>query len=37
MKIIATNIGERKDIDWKGKTITTAIFKFPVDEPNFLD
>ena len=35
MKIIATNIGERKEIDWKGKTITTGIFKFPVDEPVF--
>ncbi len=37
MKIIATNIGERKDIDWKGKTITTGIYKFPVDGPVFLD
>ncbi len=37
MKIIATNIGERKEIDWKGKTVTTGIFKYPVDEPVFLD
>ena len=37
MKIISTNIGERKDIDWKGKIITTGIFKFPVDTPVFLD
>ena len=37
MKIISTNIGERKDIDWKGKTITTGIFKFPVHSPIFLD
>jgi len=37
MKIVATNIGERKEIDWKGKTITTGIFKFPVDKPIFLD
>tara|TARA_B100000795_G_scaffold245945_1_gene211357 strand:+ start:1102 stop:1659 length:558 start_codon:yes stop_codon:yes gene_type:complete len=37
MRIIATNIGERKEIDWKGETITTGIFKFPVDKPVFLD
>jgi len=36
MKIISTNIGERQDIDWKGKMITTGIFKFPVDIPIFL-
>ncbi|QTD39136.1 MOSC domain-containing protein [Polaribacter batillariae] len=37
MKIISTNIGERKEIDWKGKKVTTGIFKFPVTEPIFLD
>ena len=37
MKIVATNIGERREIDWKGKIVTTGIFKFPVDEPIFLD
>jgi MOSC domain-containing protein YiiM len=37
MKIVATNIGERREIDWKGKTVTTGIFKFPVDGPIFLD
>lgn len=37
MKILATNIGERKEIDWKGKTITTGIFKYPVKEPIFLN
>ena len=37
MKIIATNIGERKEIDWKGKLVTTGIFKFPVKTPFFLD
>jgi MOSC domain-containing protein YiiM len=37
MKIIATNIGERKDIDWKGTLVTTGIFKFPVDTSIFLD
>ena len=37
MKIISTNIGDRKEINWKGKMITTGIFKFPVDIPIFLD
>lgn len=37
MKIISTNIGEKRVIDWKGKTVTTGIFKFPVQHPIFLD
>jgi MOSC domain-containing protein YiiM len=37
MKIISTNIGERKEIDWKGKIVTTGIFKFSTDKPIFLD
>ena len=37
MKIISTNIGERKEINWKGKKVTTGIFKFSVDKPIFLD
>lgn len=37
MKIISTNIGERKEIDWKGKTITTGIFKYSTAQPIFLD
>ena len=37
MKIIATNIGERKEIDWQGEKITTGIYKYPVTEPIFLD
>ena len=37
MKIISTNIGERKEIDWKGELITTGIFKYSVDKPIFLD
>lgn len=37
MKIIATCVGERKNIDWKGVTITTGIFKYPVTNPIFLD
>jgi MOSC domain-containing protein YiiM len=37
MKIIATNIGERREILWKKKKVNTGIFKFPMDEPIFLD
>jgi MOSC domain-containing protein YiiM len=37
MKIVSTNIGERRVIDWKGELITTGIFKFPVHIPIFLD
>ena len=37
MKIIATNIGEKKEVDWKGKIIITGIFKYPQDVPIFLD
>lgn len=37
MKIVSVNLGERKEIDWKGKKVTTGIFKFSVDTPIFLD
>jgi MOSC domain-containing protein YiiM len=37
MKIVSTNIGERKEIDWKGEVITTGIFKYTVHKPIFLD
>ena len=37
MKIIATNLGEKKEINWKGKMVTTGIFKYPVNKPVFLD
>ncbi|WP_298882805.1 MOSC domain-containing protein [uncultured Polaribacter sp.] len=37
MKIVSTNIGEKKEINWKGKIVTTGIFKYSVDEPIFLD
>ena len=36
MKIIATYIGKRKEIIWKGKKIMTGIFKAPVNTPIFL-
>ncbi|MDT7831182.1 MOSC domain-containing protein [Flavobacteriaceae bacterium S356] len=37
MKIISTNLGDKREIDWKGKKVTTGIFKFPVDDSIFLD
>lgn len=37
MKIVSTNIGERKEIISKGKKVVTGIFKFPVLQAIFLD
>ena len=37
MKILSTNLGEKKEINWKGKIVTTGIFKYSVDTPIFLD
>lgn len=37
MKIVSTNIGDRKDVNWKGEVITTGIYKYPVTSPIFLD
>ena len=36
MKVISTNIGKARDIEWNGKIVRTGIFKFSVDEPLFL-
>lgn len=36
MKIISTNLGEKREIEWKGKFVTTGIFKFPINKPIFL-
>lgn len=30
MKIISTNLGTRKTVDWKGTILETGIFKYPV-------
>ncbi len=32
MKIVATNIGKKRNVDWKGKPVVTGIFKYPVKE-----
>lgn len=36
MRVVSVNIGERKEIVWKNKTIETGIFKKPVQKPIFL-
>jgi len=37
MKILTTNIGDKTKILWKGKMVTTGIYKRPTTEPIFLD
>lgn len=37
MKIVSTNIGERKEVTYKNKTLETGIFKYAVNQPVFLD
>jgi MOSC domain-containing protein YiiM len=36
MKIISTNIGEARTIEWHGKEVKTGIYKFSVNHPIFL-
>ncbi len=37
MKIVSVNIGEKRKVKWRNKIVETGIFKFPVDNPIFLD
>jgi len=37
MKIVSTNIAQKKTIQWKGKTLTTGICKKPLNGPIHLD
>ncbi|GAB5416722.1 MAG: MOSC domain-containing protein [Crocinitomicaceae bacterium] len=37
MKIVATNIGEKRALEWHGKAVTTGIFKYPVTEGIYLE
>ncbi|PQJ79498.1 MOSC domain-containing protein [Polaribacter porphyrae] len=37
MKIVSTNIGDKKEIFWKKKKVITGIYKYPVNKPIFLD
>ena len=36
MKVISTNIGQPKTINWKGKDVITGIFKYSVQHPVYL-
>lgn len=36
LKVISTNIGEKRSIDWKGKIVETGIFKKPTHEAIYL-
>jgi MOSC domain-containing protein YiiM len=36
MKVVSTNIGSPRTVVWNKETITTGIFKFPIDEPIYL-
>ena len=36
MKVLSVNIGKRKKIQWKNKTVETGIYKKPVDMAIFL-
>lgn len=36
MKIISTNIGQRREVNWKGKILETGIFKSPVNTSIYL-
>lgn len=35
-KLISVNVGLPREVNWKGKTVTTGIFKEPVDGPVML-
>jgi MOSC domain-containing protein YiiM len=37
MKVISVNIGEPKTITWRGKEVKTGIYKYPVNEPIYLE
>lgn len=36
MKVISANIGESKTLDYRGRKVTTGIFKYAVNKPIFL-
>lgn len=37
MKVVATNIGEKRTVNWKGQEVTTGIFKYPVSDGIILE
>lgn len=36
MKVISTNIGESRLVEWRGQQVSTGIYKYSVDQPIFL-
>ena len=36
MKVVSVNIGERKGVKYRGKTVQTGVFKKPVTHPIIL-
>ena len=37
MKVTSTNLGEPTKINWNGKQTLTGIYKYPVDQPIYMD
>ena len=33
MRVLSVHVGRPREVSWRGKTVTTAIFKEPVDGP----
>jgi MOSC domain-containing protein YiiM len=36
MKVISVNLGEKKEVSWRGKKVYTGIFKYPVNQSIYL-
>jgi ferredoxin-NADP reductase/MOSC domain-containing protein YiiM/ferredoxin len=36
MRLLSVNVGTPRPVQWNGRTVTTAIFKDPVDGPRFV-
>ena len=36
MRLLSVNVGTPRPVQWNGRTVTTAIFKQPVDGPRFV-
>jgi ferredoxin-NADP reductase/MOSC domain-containing protein YiiM/ferredoxin len=36
MRLLSVNVGTPRPVQWSGRTVTTAIFKVPVDGPRFV-
>lgn len=36
MQVVSVNLGEKKEVSWRGKKVFTGIFKYPVNQSIFL-